>query len=99
MSSPRRDRHPFLENLPFIVVMALVGVAALRVAQYNWREGGALVAGALLVASVLRAVLNSEQAGLLAIRGKAVDVLSYAALGVLILFIALTISRGPGPLG
>ncbi|OZM75296.1 hypothetical protein CFN78_01885 [Amycolatopsis antarctica] len=75
--------------------MALVGVAAIRIGMYHWRQGAALIGGALLVASVLRGALGSEQAGLLAIRGKAVDVLIYAALGLLILFVALTITRGP----
>ncbi|MFF5991526.1 DUF3017 domain-containing protein [Prauserella flavalba] len=75
--------------------MLLVGVAALRIGMYHWRQGAALIGGALLVAAVLRAALSDEQAGLLRIRGRAVDVLSYAGLGLLILFIALTITGGP----
>ncbi|WP_116041468.1 DUF3017 domain-containing protein [Amycolatopsis palatopharyngis] len=75
--------------------MALVAVAALRIGMYHWRQGAALIGGALLVASVLRAALSDEQAGLLCIRGRSVDILSYAGLGILILFVALTITGGP----
>ncbi|WP_091674006.1 DUF3017 domain-containing protein [Amycolatopsis marina] len=75
--------------------MALVAIAALRIGMYHWRQGAALIGGALLVASVLRAALTDEQAGLLSIRGRSVDILSYAGLGILILFVALTITGGP----
>ena len=54
-----------------------------------------ILGGALLVAGLLRAVLSNEQAGLLAIRGKAVDFLSYAGLATLILFLSFTIAGGP----
>lgn len=94
MTSPRRARSA-LAHLPFAVVMALVAVAALRIGMYHWRQGAALIGGALLVASVLRAALSDERAGLLRIRGRSIDVLSYAGLGVLILFVALTITGGP----
>lgn len=95
MTSPRRDRHPLLQQLPFILVLTLVAIAAVRIGMYHWRQGAALIAGALLVAAVLRAVLGEEQAGLLAIRGKVIDVLVYGALGAMILFVALTIAQGP----
>ncbi|GAB3501099.1 DUF3017 domain-containing protein [Amycolatopsis cihanbeyliensis] len=95
MASYRRDRHPLLVHLPFGLVMALVAVAASRIWLYHWRQGAALIGGALLVAAVLRVVLSDEQAGLLAIRSRGVDMLSYAGLGALILFVALTISGGP----
>ncbi|WP_216210310.1 DUF3017 domain-containing protein [Amycolatopsis aidingensis] len=95
MASHRRDRHPFLAHLPFGLVMALVVVAASRIWLYHWRQGAALIGGALLVAAVLRVVLSDEQAGLLAIRSRGVDMLSYAGLGAIILFVALTISGGP----
>ncbi|WP_199435173.1 DUF3017 domain-containing protein [Qaidamihabitans albus] len=75
--------------------MLLVAVAALRIWQYHWRQGAALIGGALLVAAVLRAALPDEQAGLLTIRSRFVDVLSYAGFGLLILFVALTITGGP----
>lgn len=97
MVRPRGERHPALAHLPFALVLALVAVAFVRIAQFHWREGTVLIGGALLVAALLRAVLSPEQAGLIVIRGRGVDVLIYAGLGVLILFVALTITRGPVP--
>jgi hypothetical protein len=81
--------------VPFALVLLIVAVAALRIGQYHWRQGTALIGGALLVAGLLRAVLSSGRAGLLAIRGKPVDVLSYAAFAGLILFLSFTITGGP----
>jgi hypothetical protein len=42
-----------------------------------------------------RAVLPEERAGLIALRGRGVDVLLYTTLSLLILFVALTITGGP----
>jgi len=84
-----------LAQLPFLVVLAIAVVAAVLISQYHWRQGTALIGGALLVASLLRAVLPGERAGLLAIRGRPVDVVSYAALAALILFLSFTITGGP----
>jgi len=88
-------RPAYLEQVPFAIVLTLVAVAAVRVAQYHWRQGAAIVGGALLIAAIFRAVLPSVRAGLLAIRGRPVDVLSYSGLGVLLLFLAFTITDGP----
>jgi Protein of unknown function (DUF3017) len=82
-------------HLPFGLVLAIVAVGFVRIAQYHWREGTVLVACALLVAAVLRAVLSPEQAGMIVIRGRGLDVLAYTAFGLMILFVALTITRGP----
>jgi len=78
MAGTRRGRS-LTQHLPFALVLLVVAVAALRVAQYHWREGAGLIGGALLLAGLLRAV----------------DVLTYGALAVLILFVALTITGGP----
>ncbi|WP_373299976.1 DUF3017 domain-containing protein [Amycolatopsis acidiphila] len=81
--------------MPFALVLALVAVAAVRILQYHWRQGAVIIGGALLVAAVFRAVLPGVRAGLLAIRGRPVDVLTYSGLGVLVLFLAFTITDGP----
>ncbi len=82
-------------HLPFALVMAIVAAGFVRIAQYHWREGSVLVAVALLVAALLRAVLSPEQAGLIVIRSRGVDILAYTAFGAMILFVALTITKGP----
>lgn len=91
----RRGSHPMLAHLPFALVLGIVAVGFVRIAQYHWREGTMLIAGALLVAALLRAVLSDDQAGLLVIRGRGVDVLSYGGFSVMIMFVALTITKGP----
>ena len=91
----RRHRQARFAQLPFAAVLLVVAVAVLRIVQYHWREGAALIGAALLLAGVLRAVLPTERAGLLAIRGKIVDIVTYAGLAAAVLYVALTIIGGP----
>lgn len=82
-------------HLAFAVV-ALIAVAGIvLILYYRWRKGAALIGGALVVAALFRALLSPRRAGLLVVRGRAVDVLSYTGLGALILFVAGTIEGGP----
>ncbi|WP_033295191.1 DUF3017 domain-containing protein [Amycolatopsis jejuensis] len=95
MAMRERGDRPWLVHVPFAVVLLLLAGAVVRALQYHWREGAVLVGVALFVAGALRALLPEEKAGLLAIRGKAVDVATYAALCAAVLYIALTIVGGP----
>ncbi|MGH3516846.1 MAG: DUF3017 domain-containing protein [Haloechinothrix sp.] len=95
MVRAQRRPRPGLVHLPFGLVLALVAVAMLRIYQYHWREGAVLIGGALLVAALLRGLLSDEQVGLIAIRGRGIDVLLYSGLGLMIWFVALTITGGP----
>ncbi|MBB1157753.1 MULTISPECIES: DUF3017 domain-containing protein [Amycolatopsis] len=90
-----RGDRPWLVHVPFAVIMLLLAAAVVRALQYHWREGAVLVGVALFVAGALRAVLPEERAGLLAIRGKVVDILTYSALCAAVLYIALSIVGGP----
>lgn len=72
--------------------LALVGMAL--VLTQHWRRGAILLGVALIVAAVLRAFVPIERAGLLAIRGRPVDVLCYGAFGVVIVVLAVQITRG-----
>ncbi|MBB4686317.1 DUF3017 domain-containing protein [Amycolatopsis jiangsuensis] len=91
----QRGGRAWTVHVPFAVVLLLLLAAVERAFQYHWREGAVLVGVALLVAGLLRAVLPVEKAGLLAIRGKVVDLLTYGALCAAVLYIALTITGGP----
>ncbi|MFC5290614.1 DUF3017 domain-containing protein [Actinokineospora guangxiensis] len=93
MSEP--TRHPALVHLPFVLVMAVVTVGIVRISMYNWREGSVWIGLALFLAAGLRAVLRDEQAGLVAIRSRPVDVLSYAGFGAMVIAVAVTIEGGP----
>ncbi|QKV76383.1 DUF3017 domain-containing protein [Amycolatopsis sp. Hca4] len=99
MTEDRREvtghRPSRFTQLPFAAVLLVVAVAALRIFQYHWREGAALIGAALLLAALLRAALPTTRAGLLAIRGKLVDVVTFTSLAAAVLYVALTIIGGP----
>ena len=91
---PRTLRSRLPAEWPMIVVLAIAAAGLLRVATANWREGSVLLGGALLVAAVLRAVLPPDRAGLVAIRSRIVDILAYSGLGLAVVLLAFTITRG-----
>lgn len=91
MTTPQRRRHPVLTHLPFGMVMAIVLLGLFRILLYHWRQGTVLIGAALIMAAALRALLRDDQAGLIAIRGRGVDVLTYAGFGVCMIAVALTI--------
>ena len=78
-------------HLAFALVVAVVLFGFALIAVYRWRRGATLIGGALLLAGGLRAVLSDERAGLLAIRGRSVDVLAYTAFGLALVAVAVTI--------
>lgn len=79
----------------FALVMLVLLLGMVRIVEYHWREGTAIIGGALLLAAGLRVVVPAERAGLLAVRGRGVDMLTYGAFGLLMLAVALTITGGP----
>ncbi len=95
MTTPHRRRHPVLAHLPFGLVMAVVAFGLFRIILYHWRQGTVLIGLALFLAAGLRALLTDEQAGLIMIRGRAVDCLTYSAFGACMTFVAMTIEGGP----
>jgi hypothetical protein len=79
--------------LPYLIVLAGVAVG-LSVAAQGSRHAGrgaAVVGGALLAAAVARLLLPPRYAGLLASRGKALDVTALAVLGAAVLGAALSL--------
>lgn len=82
-------------QIPLILVLAVAVVGLVRIVQYYWREGAVLLGAALIVAALLRAVLPATRIGLVAIRGRGVDVLLYGGLGFAVMVVALTITGGP----
>lgn len=80
--------------MPASLVGALALVGMLLVLTQHWRRGAILLGVALIVAAVLRAFVPIERAGLLAIRGRPVDVLCYGGFGVALVVLAVQITRG-----
>lgn len=95
MTTPHRRRHPVLAHLPFGMVLAVVALGLFRIILYHWRQGTVLIGVALILAAGLRVLLSDEQAGLIAIRGRGVDALTYTSFGVCMIAVALTIEGGP----
>lgn len=95
MATPGDRRRHLPAEAPMIAVLLVAAIGLLRVATSNWREGAVLLGGSLLLAAVLRAVLPQDRAGLVAIRSRAVDVLSYTGLGLAVVLLAVTITRNP----
>ncbi|MGH3796159.1 MAG: DUF3017 domain-containing protein [Pseudonocardiaceae bacterium] len=89
------ERTDWRAQLGFGAILLVMLVALVRIVQYHWREGAAIIGGALLLAAGLRAVLSTERAGLLAIRCRGLDVLTYSGFGLLVLALSLTITGGP----
>jgi hypothetical protein len=99
---PRRDdtepggwRGAVRDHAAFALVLLVGVVGIIRIVEYHWRQGAALLGAALLLAALLRTVLQDRRAGLLVVRGRRIDVLCYAGLGVCVLFVAFTITGGP----
>jgi hypothetical protein len=87
----RRWLHALRRQLPYALVLLTMAIGLLRIVQYHWREGSAWIGGALLVAALLRAVIPPRTIGMVAVRGRAVDVLWCVGLAACILFVAYTL--------
>jgi hypothetical protein len=92
-----RSRLPTVLPAALVAAIALVGMGL--VLTQHWRRGAVLLGVALLVAAALRLAVPAERVGLLAIRGKAVDVLCYSGFGTAMVLLAATITRGSLTLG
>jgi hypothetical protein len=75
-------------QLPFVLVLVVLAGGLIAVATDHWRRGCALVALSLLIAGAARLVLPSNRIGLLAVRGRAVDVCCALLLGGAVLVLA-----------
>lgn len=86
-------------SVAYLAVMVVIGVGLVLMAVVGWgradpalfRPGALLVAAGVCSASLLRAVLSDEQAGMLALRSRRVDVGVYAVLGVAALVLAIVV--------
>ncbi len=87
-----RSRIPSALPAALVAAVALAGMAL--VLTQHWRKGAVLLGAALLVAALLRMLLPLDRAGLLAIRSRVVDVLCYTGFGVVMVVLAVTITRG-----
>jgi hypothetical protein len=75
------------EQFAFLLVLALLvaSLLYLTVDSGRWGRASGGVAVAVLLAGVFRLVLPGDRAGLLAIRGRVVDSVTFLVLGAVIL--------------
>ncbi|MFW0784355.1 DUF3017 domain-containing protein [Gordonia sp. CPCC 206044] len=90
-----RELRRYLVQIPYLVVLLGVLIAALLVVFDRWRRGAFVFGSALLLGAVLRALIPTSRAGLLQVRGRFFDVAAMASVGTLILWLATSID----PLG
>ena len=79
--SAEPQRRPALRELPLAAVLTCAGAGLIVVALHHFRWGNLLVGGSLALAALMRLVLPTRQAGLLAVRSRFTDVLTMSLLG------------------
>ncbi len=79
-----------------VVLLIAVGGLGLVVAGL-WRPGATLLGVAFLVATIGRLALPDEDAGMLKLRRKAIDVPTLLAIGVALVVLASVVPRRSGP--
>ena len=80
----------------YLLVLTVVGAALVVVIAGNWRLGIRVMGGALVFAALVRLVLRSRDAGMLAVRHKVLDALVLTVLGAALIFLAGSIPDQPG---
>ena len=74
---------------PFATVFAVAVVAVALIALGNLQHGVLILGCALLLGSGLRFALSTPRAGLLAVRGRGVDVVTMGLLGLVMLILSV----------
>ena len=82
-----------LRDSPFILVL-LLAAGGVAFSTFHWRKGVEVIAAAVVLGAVLRAVLTERQAGLLAIRHRGFDVMCYLVLGGGVAAVGLLLPHG-----
>jgi hypothetical protein len=80
----------------YLLVLATCIVGVGVVVTGEWRTGIRVFGGALLLGSLVRLLLPNRDAGMLAVRFKALDVLMLVGLGAALIFLAGSIPDQPG---
>jgi len=94
---PQERRYPSTIGGAFYIGVLLVTLGGLVVvATGDWRAGIRIMGGALIAASVARLLLSPRDAGMLAVRNKALDMALLAGLGAALIFLATSIPDQPG---
>jgi len=80
----------------YLLVLGVVAAAMVVVALDEWRTGIRLMGGSLIFAALVRLVLRTRDAGMLAVRHKLLDAVVLLVLGGALIFLATSIPDQPG---
>lgn len=94
---PQERRYPSTIGGAFYLgVLAVTFAGLVVVATGDWRVGIRIMGGTLIVASAVRVLLPPRDAGMLAVRNKALDMVLLAGLGAALIFLSTSIPDQPG---
>ena len=86
-----RRRPSTIGGLCYLAVLAIAAVGLIVVATGHWRVGVDVLAGSLLCAAIARAVLPNDEAGMLEVRSKPLDVTLLIVVGGVLIWLASTV--------
>jgi hypothetical protein len=79
----------------YISILLATGTALVIATRSDWRLGVQVLGGAVLVAALLRLILATRDAGMLAVRHRALDVFLLTSAGVALIALASSIPNQP----
>ena len=79
----------------YLSILVAAGTALVIAARSDWRLGIQILGGAILVAALLRLILASRDAGMLAVRHRIVDVALLTGAGIALIVLATNIPDMP----
>jgi hypothetical protein len=95
-AEPGGRRYPStIGGALYLLVLGASVVGLVIITQDHWRLGVRWIAASLLVAAVARLVIPAQQAGMLAVRRRAVDVVILVLAGAALWFLAGSIPNQP----
>jgi len=95
-AEPEGRRYPStLGGAFYLLVLAVSSVGLVIVTQGSWRLGVKWIAAALLFGALVRLVIPAQQAGMLAVRRRSVDVVILAVAGVALWILSTSIPNQP----
>lgn len=92
---PPRHHPSTIGGFCYLLVLALTGVGIVISSTGDWRLGVKWVGAALILGAVVRLVLRRKDAGMLAVRNRAVDAAMLSGVGVTLIFLSESIPNQP----
>jgi hypothetical protein len=89
---PQERPSGVLGEIPLALIICGVGSGLVVIALHHFRWGNLLIAGSLLAGALLRLVLPTRRAGLLAVRARFTDVVTMSVMGAGLMVLALITS-------